>query len=71
MFESLEEGPARQKTDALVGVDCAIGNGLLVHSCKESKLDLLLLSQVICWVELVELDGCTIDLKKLWQSLTL
>lgn len=59
------EGPARQETDALVGVDGAVGNGLLLHGCKESKLDLLLLSQVICWVELIELDACTIDLNNL------
>lgn len=67
----MEKGPARQQTDALVGVDRAIGNGLLVHSCKESKLDHLLLSQVTCWVELIELDGCTIDLEKLRESLTI
>lgn len=47
LLKSFVEGPARQQTDTLVCIDCAIRNGLLVHSCKESKLDLLFLSQVI------------------------
>lgn len=43
LAERLEEGPARQHTDALVGVDGSIGDHFLLHCSEQTQLDLLLL----------------------------
>lgn len=43
LAEGLEEGPAGQQADALVGVHRPVGDHLLFHRCEHAQLDLLLL----------------------------
>lgn len=62
LAEGLKEGPAGQQADALVGVDLAVGNHLLLHRGKHAQLDFLLLVELIYGVRLVELDGRPIHL---------
>lgn len=62
LAEGLKEGPAGQQADALVGVDLAVGDHLLLHRGQHAQLDLLLLVEQLHWVRLVELDGRPVHL---------
>lgn len=61
--EGLEEGPAGEQADALVGVDGPVGDELLLHGCQQAQLLLLPLAQLRQRVRLVELDGGAVYLQ--------
>lgn len=61
--EGLEEWPSGQQADALVGVDGSVGDHLLLHCGDNTQLDLLLLTQQLHRIRLVELDRGTVDLQ--------
>lgn len=79
LAESVEEGPVGEQTDALVGVDWALGCGA-VGGChrgiggggggfvwilvQEAQLGALQISQTLLRVGLIELDGSTVHLKE-------
>ena len=62
--EGLEEGPAGEQADALVGVDGPVGDELLLHGRQEAQLLLLPLAQLVHGVRLVELDRRAIHLQR-------
>lgn len=61
--EGLEEGPAGQQTDALVGVDGPVGDEFLLHDRHQAQLLLLPVAQLIQRVRLVELDCSAVHLR--------
>lgn len=63
LAEGLEEGPAREQTDAFIGVHRPVGDHLLLHRGENAQLDLLLLAQQLHWIRLVELDGRSVHLR--------
>lgn len=62
LAERLEEGPAGEQANALVGVDRPVGDHLLLHGGEQAQLHLLLLTEEIYGVGLIELDGSTVYL---------
>lgn len=63
LAEGLEEGPAGEQADAFIGVYRPVGDHLLLHRAEHAQLDLLLLTQLIHWIWLVELDGWSVHLQ--------
>lgn len=63
LAEGLEEGPAGQQADALVGVHGPVGDHLLLHRGEHAQLDLLLLAEHLHRIRLVELDGRAVHLR--------
>lgn len=62
LAERLEEGPAGEQADALVGVDRPVGDHLLLHCGEQAQLHLLLLTEEIYGVGFIELDGRAVHL---------
>lgn len=63
LAEGFKERPVGEQADAFVGIYRTVWDHLLLHCSEEAQLDLLLFTQKVHWVRLVELDSRSINLE--------